>query len=212
MILLLAENLEIPLRERNRILVAAGFAPVYSERRFDDVSFAAARRAVESILKAHEPFPALAIDRHWNMVAANETVPLMLDGVDGKLLAPPVNVLRLSLHPEGLAPRIVNLDEWRGHLLRRLKKQAEDTADFALEELLKELSAYKTVNRRGAKPGKPEDSIVVPLKIETRFGTLSFISTTTVFGTPVDVTVAEIALETFFPADEATRAVFQRMP
>ena len=211
MILLLAENLEIPLRERNKILITAGFAPVYPENSFEDVSFAAARRAIELILTAHEPFPALAVDRHWNMVAANRTVPLMLEGIAPVLLAPPVNVLRLSLHPNGLAPKIVNLNEWREHLLTRLKKQVGDTADAGLEVLLKELSEYELNPKRAAKELKLEDSIVVPLKIETRFGLLSFISTTTVFGTPVDVTVSEIALETFFPADDATREVFSRL-
>jgi len=211
MILLLAENLSVPLRERNKILIAGGFAPVFSEKSFDDVSLSAARQAVELILRGHEPFPALAVDRHWNMVAANKIVPLSLDAVAPALLTPPVNVLRLSLHPDGLAPRIVNLPEWREHLLLRLKKQAEDTADFELEKLLKELRGYKIAGRsrsRVEKNSKTEAGIVIPLKIQTRFGTLSFISTTTVFGTPVDVTVSEIALETFFPADEATRAVF----
>jgi transcriptional regulator with XRE-family HTH domain len=211
MILLLAENLEIPLRERNIILVTAGYAPVYSEKRLDDVSLTAARRAIELILKGHEPFPALAVDRHWNMVAANETVSLMLEGVAAHLLAPPVNVLRLSLHPEGLAPRIVNLHEWRAHLLARLKKQAEDTADQALEALLKELNSYKPAAKRREKPSAADASIVVPLQIDSPLGRLSFISTTTVFGTPVDVTVSEIALETFFPADDATREVFSRL-
>lgn len=211
MILLLAENLEIPLRERNQILVTAGFAPVYSEKRFEDVSFGAVRRAIELILKGHEPFPALAIDRHWNMVAANKTVPLMLEGVAARLLAPPVNVLRLSLHPEGLARRIVNLHEWREHLLARLKKQAEDTADQALGELLKELSSYNPPAARREKSSGADAAIVIPLQIESALGRLSFISTTTVFGTPVDVTVSEIALETFFPADDATREVFSRL-
>ena len=211
MILLLAENLEIPLRERNQLLVTAGFAPVYSERGFEDVSFRAARQAIELILKGHEPFPALAIDRHWNMVAANKTVPLMLDGVGAELLAPPVNVLRLSLHPDGLAPRIVNLREWRGHLLARLKKQAEDTADAALGELFRELNSYLPSPTRRESPPKAEEGIVIPLTIDSPFGRLSFISTTTVFGTPVDVTVSEIALETFFPADDATREIFRSM-
>jgi transcriptional regulator with XRE-family HTH domain len=211
MILLLAENLEIPLRERNKILIVAGFAPSFSEKSFDDVSLSAARRAIELILKGHEPFPALAVDRHWNMVAANKTVPLLLDEIGAELLKPPVNVLRLSLHPEGLAKRIVNFHEWRNHLLLRLKKQVEDTADFDLEELLKELSGYKIPGRRSEKASKNEAGIVVPLKIETKFGTLSFISATTVFGTPVDVTVSEIALETFFPADDLTRDVFNNI-
>lgn len=211
MILLLAENLDIPLRERNKILIAGGYAPQFSEKSFEDVSLASVRQAVELILQGHEPFPALAVDRHWNMVAANKTVPLLLDGIDAKLLAPPVNVLRLSLHPQGLAPRIVNLAEWREHLLLRLKKQVEDTADFGLEELLKELSEYKIANGKRDKFTEREAGIVIPLKIESKFGTLSFISTTTVFGTPVDVTVSEIALETFFPADELTREIFSNL-
>lgn len=209
MILLLAEELEIPLRERNKILIVAGFAPVYSEKGFDDVSLSAARRAVDLILKGHEPFPALAVDRHWNMVAANKTVPLLLTEISPELLKPPVNVLRLSLHPEGLAPRIVNLHEWREHLLSRLKKQVEDTADFRLEELLRELRSYKITGRRSEKISNERAGIIVPLKIESKFGTLSFISTTTVFSTPVDVTVSEIALETFFPADEETSRIFK---
>jgi transcriptional regulator with XRE-family HTH domain len=210
MILLLAEQLEIPLRERNKILIVAGFAPNFSEKSFDEVSLSTARRAIELILKGHEPFPALAVDRHWNMVAANKTVPLLLDEISPELLKPPVNVLRLSLHPEGLARRIINLHEWRQHLLLRLKKQVEDTADFALEELLKELSGYKITGRRSENISKTDAGIVVPLKIESKFGTLSFISTTTVFGTPVDVTVSEIALETFFPADDSTREFFSK--
>lgn len=212
MILLLAENLEIPLRERNKVLMVAGFAPQFSERSFDDVSFASARRAIELILKGHEPFPALAVDRHWRMVAANKTVPLLLEEVAPELLAPPVNVLRLSLHPHGLAQKIVNLHEWREHILARLKKQADDTADFGLEELLKELSAYQTPRKRSEKSSEIQANIIVPLRLESKFGTLSFISTTTVFGTPVDVTVSEIALETFFPADEATAEIFRKIP
>lgn len=211
MILLLAEQLEIPLRERNKILIVAGYAPVFSEKSFNDVSLTAARQAIEMILKAHEPFPAIAVDRHWNMVAANKTVPLLLEEVDAELLKPPVNVLRLSLHPKGLAQKIINLREWRGHLLLRLKKQVEDTADFELEKLFDELSAYKIEGRTSAKFSESEPGLVVPLKIETKFGTLSFISTTTVFGTPVDVIVSEIALETFFPADGATTEIFKKM-
>lgn len=208
MVLLLAENLEIPLRERNKILIVAGYAPVFSEKSFEDVSLGAARQAVELILKGHEPFPALAIDRHWNMVAANSSVALLLEEIDAELLKPPVNVLRLSLHPQGLAKKIINLREWREHILSRLKKQIANTADFGLEKLFDELNAYRVTPERAAKSAKSQPEIIVPLKLETRFGTLSFISTTTVFGTPLDVTVSEIALETFFPADEATREIF----
>lgn len=210
MILLLAENLKIPLRERNKILMTGGYAPTYSEKTLDDFSMTAAREAIDLILKAHEPFPALAIDRYWNMVAANKTMPLMLDGVSPKLLEDPVNVLRLSLHPEGLAPQIVNYREWRNHLLQRLKKEVEDTADSKLEALLNELVGYK-IDEKSGKSAKTDARIVVPLQIETKFGVLSFISTTTVFGTPINVTVSEVALETFFPANEATKEVFKKL-
>lgn len=209
MILLLAENLEIPLRERNRILITGGYAPQFSEKSFDDISLSAAREAVELILQGHEPFPALAIDRHWNIVAANKTVPLLLEGVSEKLLAAPINVLRLTLHAEGLASRIANLEQWRAHLLRRLEKQIDDTADAELENLLKELRGYGSKGKE--KNIESEHGIVIPLKLESKFGTLSFISTTTVFGTPVDVTVSEIALETFFPADETTREIISKL-
>jgi transcriptional regulator with XRE-family HTH domain len=208
MVLLLAGALEIPLRERNRILVAAGYAPVYSEKSLDDPSLSAARRAVELVLRGHEPYPALAVDRWWQMVAANEIVPLLLGDVSPEMLAPPVNVLRLSLHPDGLAPRILNLAEWRAHLLGRLKKQVADTADDRLAALLDELEAYPSAPRRRGQSIEAETGIVVPLELETEFGALSFISTTTVFGTPVDVTLSEIALETFFPADERTSRIF----
>jgi transcriptional regulator with XRE-family HTH domain len=211
MILLLAENLEIPLRERNKILITGGYAPQFSEKNFDDVSLNAARQAIEIILKGHEPFPALAIDRHWTMVAANKTVPLLLEGISEKLLAPPINVLRLSLHSEGLAPRIANFRQWRAHLLRRLEKQIEDTADSALEKLLDELKDYKTKGKSRENTFEDEPGIVIPFQLETKFGTLSFISTTTVFGTPVDVTVSEIALETFFPADDLTREIISKL-
>src|SRR5690606_31146950 len=132
MLLRLAERLEVPLRERNRLLVAAGYAPRFPERRLDDEALAAARRAVQLVLKGHEPFPALAIDRHWQLVDQNAAVAPLLTGIDAALLAPPVNVLKLSLHPNGLAPRIANLAEWREHLLDRLRKQIEATADPVL--------------------------------------------------------------------------------
>lgn len=211
MILLLAKNLEIPLRERNKVLLAGGYAPQFSEKSLDDVSLQAARRAVEMILKAHEPFPALAIDRHWNMVAANRAVPPLLEGVAAELLAPPVNVLRLSLHPRGLARKIVNLDEWREHIFARLKRQAANTGDFELEKLRDELKSYDTAGGKKRRAEKVDEKIVIPLEIETKYGRLSLISTTTVFGTPVDVTLAEIALETFFPANEATAEIFRQL-
>lgn len=207
MVLLLAEHLAVPLRERNALLLAAGYAPVYRERPLEDPSLQAARTAIDLILKGHEPYPALAVDRHWNLLAANGAVTGLLGLVaDAGLLEPPVNVLRLSLHPEGLAPVIVNFAEWKGHLLARLRQQVRATADTRLGALLSELAAYPDPkgSARVHHDAGTEPAIAVPLKLRLGETTLSLISTTTVFGTPVDVTLSELALETFFPADAAT--------
>lgn len=212
MLLRLAELLEVPLRERNTLLVAAGFAPLFAERSLDDPTLQSAREAMELVLKGHEPFPALAIDRHWNLLAANRAVGPLLSGVAAELLRPPMNVLRLSLHPDGLAPRIVNLAQWRAHLFARLRRQIEISADTALIALLEELGRYPApaVKTRGA-DADPGNLFVVPLTIATPAGVLSFISTTTVFGTPIDITLSELALETFFPADAATSAALRQL-
>lgn len=210
MVLRLAERLQVPLRERNRLLTAAGYAPMFPERRLDDPALAAARRAVDLVLKGHEPFPALAVDRHWTMVAHNRTVLLLLDGLPPEVLQPPVNVLRLSLHPRGLAPRILNLAQWRAHLLARLRQQIDATGDETLAALLDELAAYPAPADSPHDPAM-EPAIVVPLQLQTPFGALSFIGTTTVFGQPMDVTVSELALETFFPADDATAQALRRL-
>ena len=206
MVLLLAERLDVPLRERNALLIAAGFAPVYAERALDDPALAGARRAVDLVLSGHEPYPALAVDRHWTMVAANRAVAPLLGGVDPSLLAPPVNVLRLSLHPAGVAPRIVNLAQWRAHVLARLRRQIAATADATLAGLLDELRAYPVATDDGHPPPDLDDpgAVVVPLRLQTPGGVLSFVSTTTIFGTPVEVTLSELAIESFFPADAAT--------
>lgn len=203
MLLRLSERLEIPLRERNLLLLAAGFAPVYPERGLDDPALAPARAAIDSLLKAHEPYPALAIDRHWQLVAANALLAPLIAGVAPHLLQGPVNVLRLSLHPEGVAPRIVNLGEWRHHLLDRLKRQIATTGDPVLQDLLGELLRYPGPANDAA-PAGGETAIAVPLRLRTEVGVLSFLSATMVFGTPVDVTLSELAIETFLPADAAT--------
>lgn len=207
MVLHLAENLGVPLRERNALLLAAGYAPVYLERSLEDPGLQAARSAIDLLLKGHEPYPALAVDRHWTLLAANAAVaPLLACVTEAELLRPPVNVLRLSLHPGGLAPAILNLPEWRSHLIARLRQQIRATADPLLAELLTELLGYPTPTMPSGRKGgeESEPPIVVPLQL--RFGerVLSLISATTVFGTPVDVTLSELALETFFPADQAT--------
>src|SRR6201987_5564682 len=204
MVLKLAERLDVPLRERNLLLVAAGFAPAFPQRSLDDPALKTARQAIDLVLRAHEPNPALAYDRHWNLVSANRMVAPLLDGRPEPLLGQPLNVLRLAFHPEALAPRTVNLAEWCGHLLERLHRQCEATADPELIKLYNDLKAYPIPAR--AAPLPPDNNVAIPLKLRHKGEVLSFISTTMVFGTPVDVTLSELALETFFPADDLTAA------
>lgn len=213
MVLRLAEQLGVPLRERNRLLVAAGFAPIFQERTLDDPTLRSARRVVELVLAGHEPFPALAVDRHWTLVASNRAVAPLLEGVEPALLAAPVNVLRLSLHPRGLAPRIVNQAKWRTHLLARLRRQIDVSGDPTLRELLDELDEYpiSPENERGAATDTDYAGVAVPLRLAAGGEVLSFLSTTTVFGTPVDVTLSELALESFFPADATTADALNRI-
>jgi transcriptional regulator with XRE-family HTH domain len=203
MVLRLAESLGTPLRERNAMLLLAGYAPAYEERSLDDPVLRPVRDAIDALLTAHEPFPALAIDRHWNLIAANRAVQGLIAGAAPELLEPPVNVLRLSLHPRGVASRIVNLAEWRDHLLFRLRRQYADTVDPKIEELIQELAGYP------CGPSRPRSAeslatVAVPLKVRTPSGVLSFLSTTMIFGAPLEATLSEIALETFLPADAET--------
>lgn len=213
MVLRLAERLEVPLRERNALLVAAGYAPMYKERPLDDPALAPARQAVELILKSHEPYPALAVDRHWNLVAANRMLPHLLAGVDASLLQGQPNVLRISLHPLGLATRIVNLVQWREHLFERLRQQIHATGDSTLAALLEELKAYPVPQDASRTRLDGEHlGVAMPFQFRSAQGAvLSFISTTTVFGTPVDVTLQELALETFFPADALTGEALRQL-
>jgi transcriptional regulator with XRE-family HTH domain len=212
MVMHLAERLDIPLRERNTLLVAAGYAPVFPERPLSDPALQSARKAVDLVLRGHEPYPAIAVDRHWTLVAANNAVSPLLEGADPVLLQQPVNVLRLSLHPSGLAPRIANLAQWRAHLLDRLRHQVEVSADPVLESLLRELADYPAPRMGRAAPDETDyGGMVVPLRLVTKAGVLAFFSTTTVFGTPVDVTLSELALESFFPADAATAETLRAM-
>jgi transcriptional regulator with XRE-family HTH domain len=212
MVMHLAERLEVPLRARNALLVAAGYAPLFRERPLSDPQLAAAREAVELVLKGHEPYPALAIDRHWTIVAANQALAPLVGAASAALLEPPVNALRLSLHPQGIASSIINWHAWREHVLARLQRQIEISGDPTLAALRDELAAYP------APPGAParqedehsaHNQIAVPLRLRTPLGELSFFSTTTVFGTPVDVTLSELAIEAFFPADPQTAAALQ---
>jgi transcriptional regulator with XRE-family HTH domain len=208
MILHLSEQLAIPMRERNVLLVAAGYAPIFPERPLSDPALAPVRDAIGKVLEGLKPYPAFALDRHWTIVASNHALQSIYEGVDPKLLTRPVNAMRLSLHPGGLAPRIENLAEWRGHLLRRLRTQVELTADPVLAALLKEVSAYPAP----AAPHTPaHDPIAIPFRLRVHGGVLSFFSTTMVFGTPVDVTLSELAIESFFPADAETAALVQKL-
>ncbi|MES2787244.1 MAG: helix-turn-helix transcriptional regulator [Pseudomonadota bacterium] len=213
MVLRLAERLDVPLRERNALLVAAGYAPMYRERPLEDPALASARQAVELILRSHEPYPALAVDRHWNLLAANRVVPHLLEGADRSLIEGQINVLRLSLHPLGLAPRIINLVQWRNHIFERLRQQIHATGDATLAALLDELRALALPD--GAQELQIEGEhlgVAMPFRFRSRTGDiLNFISTTTVFGTPADITLQELAMETFFPADAQTAQALHQL-
>lgn len=210
MVMRLAERLDVPLRDRNVMLMAAGFAPAFSLRSLDDPALGLARAAVEVVLKAHEPNPALAADRQWNLVSSNAIVPLLLNGISPALLTPPVNVLRLAFHPDGLAGRTENLGQWCGHLLDRLRRQIEATADAGLIALYDELKRYP-IPARDAFDRLAPDAVAIPFRLRAGDRVLSFLSTTMVFGTPVDITLSELAVETFFPADDTTAAVLKTL-
>jgi transcriptional regulator with XRE-family HTH domain len=203
MILRLAQQLDVPLRERNVLLLSGGYAPAFPVNRLADPPMQAVHEAIEQVLRAHQPYPAVVIDAGWELVAANDAVPLLTAGAAAELLEPPVNVLRLSLHPEGMAPRIVNLAEWRAHLLDRLSRDIESTAAPALIALRDELRGYPSP----ALAAHPDTrAILVPLRLRVGDTVLSLFSTTTVFGTPRDVTLSELAIESFYPADPPTAA------
>lgn len=205
----IADCLEVPLRARNALLLAAGYAPDYQERALDSAEMTGMRAIVEHVLKGHEPYPALAVDRHWNMVAANTAVSLLTQLAAPELFEPPVNVLRVAMHPRGLAPHIVNRGEWRAHLLERLDHQIDASADAGLIALREELAAYGA--DAGDDHGSAANGIAVPLILDTPMGQIRFVSTVTIFGTPVDITLSELAIEAFFPADAESAALLQAM-
>ncbi len=212
MLLRLAEHLGVPLRERNTWLLAAGYAPVFEERTLASPELHGARQAIDVLLKSTEPFPALVVDRGWNLVAANAALPPLMSLVtDSALLQPPINVMRLSLHPGGLAPRVANLPEWRGHLLDRLYRQVALTNDRSLLPLLEELRAYPCAESHASPAAADHASIFVPFQLRTDRGELSFFSTTTVFGTAVDITLSELTLESFFPATTETARALREL-
>lgn len=211
MVLHLAEALDVPLRERNHLLVAAGFAPTFRESRLDDPSFAAVRTALDQVLAGHEPYPAIVVDRQWQLVASNLAALVLVEDVAPALLEPPVNVLRLSLHPDGLAPRIGNLADWADHVLGQLRRQALITGDedvAALEQELRDLVRAQGVDDSRAS-GEHPGEVAIPMRLASAKGPLALITTIATFGTALDVTLAELALEAFLPADAATAAILR---
>ena len=211
MILHLSEYLDIPLRERNALLVAAGFAPAYAERALDDPAFDTVRHTIELLLKGMEPYPALAVDRYWHLVTANQAALRLMAGLPEALVAPPANVLRASLHPAGLAPRLRNLAQWRANLLERLRRQVDASQDPQLMALLRELQGYPAPPLEEGYTVDAAGRIAVPMELDVGDAVLSMLSTTTVFGTPTDVMLQELAIEAFVPADEATATRLREM-
>jgi transcriptional regulator with XRE-family HTH domain len=207
LILRLSEELDVPLRERNALLLAGGFAPSYPEHGLDAPPLSAVTEAMRQVITAHMPNPALAVDGHWELIDANDAVFRMVEGSAPALMEPPINVLRVSLHPDGMAPRIVNLAQWRRHVLFRLRRQADRSGDPFLHELYEELCGYPGDDGTGEPHGAGGAAdVVLPMRLRMGGQELSFLSTTTVFGSPLDVTVAELAIESFYPADASTAA------
>lgn len=211
MVLRLADDLDVPLRERNDLLLAAGYAPEYREADLDGDEMTAVRSALDQLLNGHEPYPAVVVDREWNLVSSNRAVSVLLDGVASELLEPPVNVMRLALHPEGLAARSTNFVEMRAHLLERLLRQVNATGDVRLRALYDEVCAYGPPEGVDDVPaqGRIPVEVVIPTRFRSPHGELSMFSTVATFGAPADITLSELAIESFFPADEHTAAVLR---
>jgi transcriptional regulator with XRE-family HTH domain len=210
MVVHLAERLEVPLRDRNELLLAAGYAPLYGERPLDAEEMTPVRRALDRFLRAHEPYPAVVVDRHWTLVTANDAAHVLTDGVAPDLLEPPANGLRILLHPRGVAPRIANLAEYSAEIMRRLRRRAAITGDGVLESLWHELAAYPGVELTAPPVQTPGADIVLPLRLRQPAGELTFLSTISTFGTAVDITLAELAIEAFYPANAETATAMLR--
>lgn len=206
MVIRLADRLEIPLRERNALLLAAGYAPLYPERPLDAPEIAPVRQALDRFLRAHEPYPAVVVDRYHNLLAANDALDLLLAGVAAELLEPPANGMRIALHPHGMAPRTLNLEEWSAHLLHRVRREAQLTGDAELFGLYEELAGYPGVAREPRHANLETPEVVLPLKLLDLDGSseLAFFSTLSTFGTAADITLSELAIEAFYPANAHT--------
>ncbi|MCX5203028.1 helix-turn-helix transcriptional regulator [Streptomyces sp. NBC_00237] len=207
MVLRLAEHLHVPVRDRNDLLLAAGYAPQFAETPLSDPSMGALRAGIDQLLRGYEPYPALVVDGTYNVIASNGGIQMLMGGVADHLLSPVPNAMRLALHPEGLAPRIRNLPEWRGHLLHQMERQIALVRSASLRALYDEVAAYplpRAQDPAAGPVGPPEAYFALPLKIEHEGRVLSFVSTISTFNTPMDVTVAELAIETMLPADPDT--------
>lgn len=207
LVLRLGGHLDAPIRERNQVLVAAGYAPDFDSAPLGDAStgrpaMEAVRTAVRVVLDGHGGIPAIVVDRAWNVVEANAAVSVLLKDVAPELLEPPVNSMRVAMHPRGMAPRIQNLGQWRASVLDQLRRQVEASGNAALAALHAELLGYPG----GEEPGE-DDGVAIPLILEVDGETLSFLMTIATFGTPLDVAVSELVIEAFFPADAHTAAV-----
>jgi transcriptional regulator with XRE-family HTH domain len=204
MVLHLAQELQVPARERNSLLLAAGFAPLYTERALDEPQMALVREAIDRFLRAHEPYPAIVIDRYHDLLASNDALEALLEGVSTELLEPPANALRIALHPRGMAPRTLNLGEWSAHLMQRLQREMQITADPRLESLYDELAGYPGVEIASPAAQVEAPEIVLPLRLRDGDRELAFFSTISTFGTAVDITLAELSIEAFYPANART--------
>lgn len=206
----LADVLDVPLRGHNALLLAAGFAPAFRESALD--ALPAAKAAMNRVLQAHRPYPAFVVDRQWQVVLSNSALPQLYEGCADVLMTPPVNAMRLMLHPDGMAPRILNYEAWRGHCRHLLRQQIEAGANDCVEQLYAEIAGYSApplTDPLSSTSGI--DRFATPLRIATQHGLVSFLSTITVFGTASDVTLSELALEMLFPADEQTARIVRTM-
>ena len=212
--LALATHLDVPLRERNSLLLAAGYAPRYSETALDALAMARARSSLERMLDAHDPYPGVVIDRAWNVVLANDAAQGLLSGVPAHVLEPSLNVFRLCLHPDGLASRTLNLDEWAGYLLDQVHRSAQLTGDTRLQAIEEEVRAYPGMDALGLRSEAPPagSQLLVPFRMASPAGELSLFTTLTTFGTPRDITLEELSVELFYPADDATDAILRSAP
>ena len=215
LLLALAEHLDVPLRERNSFLLAGGFAPRYRQASLDSVEMTRVRETIQRILAGHDPYPGVVVDRYWNVVLANDAALRMVVDLPSAVVGPPLNVFRMCLHPEGLSKRTINLEEWTTYLLSQMHRASVLSGDIEFESLVNEVAEYPIVAARGSRRGwsiSEEPQILMPLRLEVEHGELSLFTTITIFGTPQDVTLSELAIELFYPADDASEAFLRRPP